>query len=360
MKIGIFTFHSCYNYGAVLQAFALKSYVEGTFDSTVGVVDYKCSGNDDLLHYSKIEPSFIRSNSKLKRLGKKLVYRLFVKPAYKKKCIKFENFKRAHLSITDDMAGHDAVLLGSDQIWNPSITNGYQDVYFGSSVKGGEGARIAYAASCGSISEFSEENRAELIRLVGDVDFVGVRESSLCDYLKANGINAVNTADPTFLLSKEEYVSLLGLKPRPRKKYVLEYVLQKNDALDELASTVASERGCEVVRICGYVKRQPVDNGIFDAGPIDFLELMMGADYVVTNSFHGTAFSLIFKKNFNVLMPDSRSSRLTDLLTRLSLLNRAATDGEVCTEDINYSEVNLELEKFLQESKGFLNSSIKG
>ena len=166
MKIGILTFHNVPNYGAVLQAFALKSFVEKNFDAKTFIVDYKCVGNDD--SFKNIKQSFYKINNVLKRIYKIAQFDFYIGRKYDYKIIKFEDFKKSYLSVSelkDTLKDFDVILCGSDQIWNPRITNGFQDVYFG--VKKPKTTKyISYAASCGDISEFSVQEKENLLRLV--------------------------------------------------------------------------------------------------------------------------------------------------------------------------------------------------
>lgn len=363
-KIGILTFHHVPNYGAVLQAYALKTYLQNTANADVSVIDFQCRGNSAAFEPSRYCKTVTASGNLLKKAAKTVLVRAFAQNAYQKKYHAFSEFFKEELPQAPYSAGiyedYDYLFCGSDQIWNDEITDGFQMPYFGADRPQGSRAVVsAYAASCGDIADFDEAKKRALFALVSGMDHVGVREKSLAEALQAQGIAAVNTVDPTFLLTKEEYISALGLKPRHPQKYIVQYELKKDPALDALAAKISGEKGLPIVKICGYM-RMSCEKGIFDIGPRQFLEWMASAEYVVTNSFHGTAFSLIFEKDFNVLLPASRKGRLTDLLRSVGLTDRICTvPQETDRTSIDYQQVMPRLAEEIRGSKQYIDRILR-
>ncbi len=356
-SIGILTFHNVPNYGASLQAFALKKYLENATDSSVNVLDFRCPGNsDEFLPKNYLKTTYTSDNI-IKTLIKKFLVYTFYKKSYEKKHRKFTAFNRDMLGVApyeDVYNKYHIIFCGSDQIWNPRITDGFKDPYFGlDKGKCSQTVISSFSASCGDITEFTREERNELFSRVKNLECVGVREKTLVEALQEAGIEAVNTVDPTFLLTKEEYTRYFSTV-NEKKGYVLEYALRQNPALDEAAQRIAAQKGLAVKKVCGYIGITP-ENGIFSADPKDFIELVSGADYIVTNSFHGTAFSLIFNKDFNVVLPESRRGRVTDLLCSLGLEGRICEGAEDCDlSPVDYNEPNEIINKKINDSKRFI------
>ncbi len=359
MKIGILTFHNVPNYGAALQAFALKTYLT-KMGNTVSVIDFQCPGNDSAFLPENSKKSFVASTNPIKRILKEVIYSVNIKKDYAVKWAKFENFAKKHFNISpDDINDFDVIFCGSDQIWNPGITNGFKSKYF-CSCDMGNAVSASYAASCGDIAEFSDEQFSEFLALIKNMDFVGVREKSLCDTLKENGIEALCTVDPTFLLSSEDYIKQLNLTKMQKPKYLLQYALQNTKELDEAAAEIAKQKGLEVIKICGYVPFKSKGKGVFNAGPQEFLQYLYNAEYIVTNSFHGVALSLIFEKDFTSSLPKSRKGRITDLLGSLSLENRILKDrNNIMTDKIDYDIVGNKLSDMISCSTDYIEKVLR-
>lgn len=362
-KIGILTFHNVPNYGAILQTYALKKYLEKISNREVRIIDFQCQGNDRNFEPNMIEKQIItRKGFVVKRVIKLFRYLVFSKKAYTKKTKMFSEFRRIYLNIDSELnvlkKNYDLVVCGSDQIWNPNITKGFQDYYFGAN-KNQTGLRtISYAASCGDVEEISAENENQFLNNISKLGKVGIREKSLDNYLHDRGIESFCNIDPTFLLCKEEYIEEFSLSCL-NEKYILVYALQKNGLLESIAKKVASELQLPIIVVCGYMAREKHgDNELFDVAPTKFLELLYNSDYVITNSFHGLAFSLIFEKNFSVVMPKSRGSRLQDFLLELNLLDRVCVDDNIRVTDVNYKSVNNLLKSKIESSKQYLISEI--
>lgn len=364
-KACIFTFHNVPNYGAVLQTYALSHYVEKELDYHVDVMNFQCKGNGSEFEPGEYIKSASRNRKKIATLYKKVMLSLYCEKDYRKKYLRYQEFKKSWLSETpyNKEYTYDAVILGSDQIWNPDITGGFQAEFFGQSELVKSKVKVAYAASCGDISIFTEVQKNEVAERIKSLDYVGVREKSLSEFLSERYIENICTLDPTFLLSSDEYDALVQSRPQKKNPYILVYELQKNDELENLAFKIAQEKRFEVRVLAGYIscsKKKQFE--IRDAGPVEFLSLIKDADYILTNSFHGTAFSLIYKKDFNVILPRIRTSRVVDLLTELGLAGRIVGKGECETNyaHIDYSAIGKNIEKLKVSSKCFLQEALGG
>lgn len=362
---GILTFHNAPNYGAVLQAYALSNYLKDSFSYTVDIIDFQCAGNGQEFDPAIYLSTLCRGKNPVVTLCKKTLIKMFFERGYREKNEKFRQFREKYLSVVPfGTVGHYGTLLfGSDQIWNPAITNGFRPEYFGETDMISAERKVSYAASCGDVADFSEEQQKTLVKHVLSLDSVGVREKSLCDFLSGNGVDCACTVDPTFLLTENDYDALLQsggmMGPTGCSAYLLVYELQKDAFLEQNAFAIAREKNLEVKILSGYADFhacRPYE--IRNAGPIEFLSLVRNARYVLTNSFHGTAFSLIYRKPFNVVLPVSRSSRIMDLLATLHLCDRVITGQNLDTSDIDYDSLTTLLQDHVRMSKNYLERAL--
>lgn len=362
-KACIFTFHNVPNYGAILQTYAMAHYIEKNFSYHVDIMDFQCKGNGSEFEPAEFIKTACRSKKKLASIYKKMMMSLYFEKGYRRKYLRFQEFKKRYLSVIPyDMTYiYDAVILGSDQIWNPDITGGFQAEFFGQSklIKGK--TNVAYAASCGDVSALSEAQNNDLIKYTSKLDYVGVREKSLSVFLQENGVKNTCTLDPTFLLSANEYNTLVQDESQKTDQYILVYELQKNCEMEKLAFRIAKEKNLKVRMLVGYIsyaKKKSYE--IRDAGPAEFLSLIRNADYILTNSFHGTVFSLIYKKDFNVVLPRTRTSRVIDLLNEIGLMNRivGANECELSFEHIDYEAIEDSIRRIEISSKNFLREAL--
>lgn len=358
MKIGIATFHNTPNYGAVLQAFALLTYLKGR-GHDVNVIDYLCAGNDESFSPNNIEETIKKNPNFIKRTIKIFLFSFFVKKEYSKKYKKFKDFQHSFLNLCSfDTKDFDAVFFGSDQIWNPRITHGFKPFYFGADTSS-QTIAASFAASCGDVSTVSSEEDDFYSNLC-NLDYIGVREKGLYNYIRSLGLNCSLTLDPTLLLNKEDYIKELNLQ-KTSDAFILVYELHKNKELDIFAQQLSKKTGLKIKKVCGFLPFDGKKNkGFFDFGPIDFLELLYNSKYVITNSFHGIALSIIFEKNFNVVLPNFRSERITDFLSMLSLQNRIVSLGKSDFSNIDYSHLSNEFIQSVTLSKKYLNSILEG
>lgn len=361
-KAGILTFHNVPNYGAVLQAYALKTYLEKEYGFSVSILDFQCQGNsDEFIPRNYLERLSVSSNP-LKKTVKKILIKANIEKSYTEKHNKFENFRKKNLNLSEfkcEDNGCDYIFCGSDQIWNYEITGGFQPPYFGCGLSSSKTKCISYAASCGDIENFSPENIEKMRELLKGFESISVREKNTQKKLCEMNIDSQVVLDPVFLLDKNEYIKKLGKKTSDAQNYVLEYALRPDSRLDNAAKKIASEKNIQLKKVCGYCNLRKED-GFFNAGPEDFIDLVSNAEYIVTNSFHGTAFSLVFRKDFNVCLPQLRKGRIVDLLEILNLKNRICDDeNNFCSDSINYEKIETTMEEQIAFSKDFIRKTIE-
>ena len=363
MKIKTITCHDVYNLGASLQAYALQKYLQGE-GHDVEIIDYKpfyLSGHYNLWG---INPIYNKPFIKQLYLLAKLPGRLF---ALKRKEA-FDTFTKDYLFLTqryhsnEELKSHppiaDAYIAGSDQIWNTTFNNG-RDPAFYLDFAPKDTIKISYAASLAT-NEVPKEYCSFMSQMLKNFDYVSVRETSSIQLIKALGRDdAVAVCDPVFLLSKEKWNNMgkdLGLK---QKKYILVYDFDNNPIIEQIAKKIAKVKGLCIFNVGPFKKSYAVKNYIY-SDPIDFISLVRDASYIVSNSFHATAFALIFNKDFCVVnRKEALNERMASLLADLQLDDRIASKYHPSLlNTINYNHIQLKMKKMVEYSKLFLTNAL--
>ena len=375
MKIKTITCHHVYNYGASLQAYALQHYLE-SLGHEVEIIDF-----NPWFHCDRYNPFWIPKNAigraasiikkfpllryiwcpykayrggMFKTWGRKAAFDAFEKEYYHLTSIKY--FSSEELMQNPPMA--DAYIAGSDQIWNTFSNNGKESGYyldFGND----QTKRISYAASLATNS-IKDECKDFIKEKLAKFSSISVREKTGASLLADLGISNVSVVlDPVFLLDKSEWkqLSLKGnLYGLSHESYVLVYdFLGNDDNMISFAKAYAKEKSLKIVSINDFSERGYADININNAGPLEFLSLIDNAACVIASSFHATAFSVIFQKEFYTfsLKGHHNSSRMLDFLSSLGLQDRMnPTLMQVST--INWVKISLVLDKRKDESFAFL------
>lgn len=368
--IGILTFYWADDYGALLQCYALKTYMS-RFDNTAVIPYYPKN-----LRYRYRLLKYSRSDKMRKKI-RMVVHQLRTKEFYSRLAAKLRmaHFRRRFLtadfrkldsarSIPAYRPGISAYIVGSDQVWNPEITEGLQEGYFCAFPKP-EGVRfIAYAASIGS-ERLDVAYDARIARYFENFAAVSVREGTSASYIeKLYGREPETVVDPVFLLEKKDWEQLLKNKDLSKKNYIAVYDTEYNE---EMAHYIASLR--EKLRLPVLVLR--AEKRYYDwggqeeyargCGPLEFLEYLYHAAYVVTNSFHGTAMSIIFHKSFAAFPHSKRKARLEWILHAAGLESRMAhtiPEGVQGMEKVDWHQVDKALQEEIERSRSFIRKEI--
>lgn len=359
MKIKTITCHDVYNVGASLQAYALQTYLT-SLGNDVEIIDYKpdyLSGHYRL--WGGVNPTFDKPLVRELYCLAKLPGRLNALKSERKK--NFDSFRENYLKLTDRYSSinelrknppeADLYFAGSDQIWNTFFQNGKDPAFYldfgNKSVK-----KASYAASF-STETVSDEYKEQITKWIKELDYISVRESSGLNVLKSLGINnGVQVFDPVFLLDKAMWEAFD--MSSNEDDYILVYDFDGNQNIKEIAQRIATEKDCKIYSIQGF---DYPDKCFTQAGPIEFLKLIYNAKYVVSNSFHATAFSIIFEKQFWVLnRGEAINTRMHDLTESLDILDRlVSTKEEVdLNSTIDFESVYEKLNPMINESKGFI------
>ena len=349
MKIGIITFHRADNYGAVLQAFGLYKKIQELFvHNEVYIVDYcpeKIKEYYRLLSFKNIF-NFISSAIRL--------------PFNIKRKVKFNKFRKEKFKYIDikDIHCLDFLVCGSDQIWNPNITGGIDLHYFGH-ITGFTGKIIAYAASDGGCLENIDTDILEKYLL--NFSAISVREPSMLPFLKQNNDDISVVLDPVFLFDMEFWKKITY---QIKKKYILIYRMANDEKVEQDAYLLAKQKGLRIIEISyGFSFRKILKNEhriITTAGIHDFLSYILHAEYIFTNSFHGTAFSIIFNKDFYTYrLNNKKNNRIHTILSWFNITDRYGDNFNIKEQNkINYLIVNNLVTKRRNESLYFLEKNI--
>ncbi|MFU2375350.1 polysaccharide pyruvyl transferase family protein [Phocaeicola plebeius] len=351
-KIGIITIHSDLNYGAFLQAFALTSFLrKNGYDASI--IDYRKIPNHPRLY--KFPLNIIYKLYNLPRLYR---YRSFISPMLSK--YRYNSLKELS-SFNEE---YDLLITGSDQIWNP-LCGGLgklNPAYFLAFAPNNRYKKIAYGSSVGSYI-FNKEEQIQVKQWLNDFTHLSTRELAGSQQLESFLHRKVKVVlDPTLLIDKEEWLKY-SKKCTITEKYVLVYYIDELDEVVSYARKIADYYGWKVALITNMAKKHPnVDIKIPHCGPAQFLWLFDKAEYIVTNSFHGTAFAINFNKDFISVIKRNSPQRAQTLLNNVGLPERLLTnieDVDKLPSHINYDEPNKKLNELRQDSISYLLNAIE-
>jgi len=365
MKVGILTFPNSTSYGATLQMYALYHTVKSLGHDTE-VINYysKFMKAEKHIHQGKSGKTLRAS---LKRRAAKAIHFRLERA--------FRHFEKNNMTLypkrpfvdksrlSDVGKRYDAVICGSDQVWNPHITDADLSYFLDFCTESTR--RISYAPSFG-IDTFSKEF-GEMIRpSIVAFNALSVREKVGGDYvMREFGLNASIVCDPTMLLTADEWTGIEHKYPVSPNSYILFYTIRKSERLMNYCRRLSKETGLKIVVVGGNIfsniKRRDKDiEYATDISPEQWLYLVHNAACVVTNSFHGSAFSIIYHKNFYVELSSATNSRLSNITNVLGLQSRVV-DHKECEDlgDCNYSIADIELPKIRMESLAFLKNALQ-
>lgn len=354
MKVGILTFPNSQSYGASLQMIALyKTIVELGFSAEI--INYKNSFMKNRKHVPSKENKLIKLVRRIKNFPKANKFRKFEHS--------FQLFPHREIDNLNDLKQiaerYDYVIVGSDQVWNPKVT-GCDYSYFLDFITE-KRKKIAYAPSFGVI-DLEKNNAEKIARLLNEFAFISVRESAGCDIVKSLiGKTCPVVLDPTMLRAKEEWKSLEKEIANIPNQYILNFTLNNVEYVKNFTENLSLETGLPIVNICGKLSEEKckvINAGL--CGPREWLYLMDHSRYVITDSFHGTVFSIIFEKQNFISLASSTNSRLKTLLNTFVLMNRAIKENSSYGDyaKIDYTKVNAILKQKRELSKSFLMNAL--
>lgn len=367
-KIGILTYHRAENYGALLQAYGMRTYLlQQGFDASF--VDYWPNYHDSYFN--------IFSLNRFKKSGVKAkIQYLFETVVFygmkRRRKRNLQSFMKNQLGLPEEIKyssnkavcnEFDVVVYGSDQIWrkqNLPGCKGYDFWYFGSDNVTAK--KISYAGSMGTINTTPEEDE-QLKPYFERFAALAVREAPLKDYLAKLGLNSTVVLDPVFLLDKEDWRKMYSSSKSALKhlgKYILYYNLLSNAESTAFANQLSSKTGLSVIEISKkYEIKQLKARYNHTASVQEFLSLIDHAEYVVSNSFHGVAFSIIFEKQFYAIGMGARANRVQSLLNSLGIEDRYVEMNVDLSRVIDYNMVKGKIADIKKNSMDYLSVVLK-
>ena len=368
MKILTLTCHDVYNYGASLQAYALQKHLAFLGHDT-SIIDYKPNYLDTKYRLSW----FVNPNSPhFSKCNKNICFRIFyilkryledLKFSSRKKV--FNEFKKKYLITTkrynsyiqlcQDPPKANVYIVGSDQVWNNNpLLNGWDAAFF---LQFGHNCvqRISYAASFGSTKNCPDI----MTRWINSLDAISIREKSSLKLMQDITKPIEVVCDPVFLLTKEEWIKSLELS-QGKNDYILIYNLSgDNEVLINHARFLAKAKGLKIHYMV-VDKKLPDAINIKGAGPKEFLEEILNASYVFSDSFHATAFALIFNKEFYTYQFKSEHASQRMLILLESIRQKARYNPQNLNGDLPYDEdeINSILAQYIEGSKDWLKNNL--
>ena len=360
MRVATITFHCSYNFGSVLQAFALQKAIEILGHDTT-IIDYRSRNFEQYRLFRLGRP---------RSMARRLVD--FRSNLARKKS--FEKFWRDYLKMTPVTYSYrdeermvelndqfDCFVCGSDQIWNLDCTGGVVGPFFLSFVKGKR--KASYAPSLAHMS-FRPENddRDGLRRALSSFDYISIREgSTLCQIEGLVDKPVAVASDPTVLLEKDDYAPLISSSGAVQEPYLFVYLLRRCPELLESARLLSKSYGLRVLYCAEKDLDLPNSENLKGIGPDAFLSLVAGAEAVLSNSFHASVFSTILEVPFRTFACDGSASRMTDYLGSLELGGQVATVVDTSFPRVtDWSRARERRAQLREESMGMLREAIEG
>lgn len=369
--VGVITLHNSPNYGSCLQTYATQRVFDALGAET-SVIDYY---RYDAIPENETERALngqLASKLPIFRIpGAKALARVPVSRMVARRAAPLDEFRRSALNLTPrkyysaeeleaDSPACDVYCTGSDQVWNSTWNGGFERAFYLSFAPVGA-KRIAYAASIGKSA--LEDWEAPLMReALSSYSAISVREAEAADLLDSIGIHgAVPVIDPTLMLGPAEWRAVSD-GWEPDRPYILLYQLNRNPNFDEYAQRVSKAARLPVVRIAyGVHEKRRGETAVVCPSVGRFLSLFCGAELVLTDSFHGTAFSVNLGKPFVSIAPERFSGRIGNLLRMTGLEGRLLgdwNDVSLAAEKLNFSMARVVLSRERERARGFLRGAL--
>lgn len=356
MKIGIYTIHSHYNYGAMFQAYGTQKALEKLgFDAELVNV------------YTKEEEFKNEHNFFSFKLKFFLIYFYTkINPKIPRKFKRFRDF-HSNMNLSKRYFGieeiyknppqYDIHLAGSDQIWN--IQRGFSDKpYYFLDFLNDDDIKISYASSFGA-SNINPIYNEKLSNFLSTFKAIAVREDEGVEIIKkATGLDAVQVMDPTFLLDDKEWGALDTVTPIVQGDYIFCYGFDGSEKSKQMVESIRQRLNLPLVAVAvGLFFPFKIDKFIKDAGPLEFINLIRNAKFVISGSYHGIAFAIHFRKSFFGTIHPTRNARMKTMLNKLNLSNRQLEYPEKILY-MSDDQVNIDYKLVENNIKKVVNSSI--
>ena len=365
MKIKTLTTYDVYNYGAALQAYALMTYLSN-LGNDVEIINYQPDYLTRKYDYKWVNPESAMSRYAVTRvlyrilkflqrqttIGRKRAFDQFTRDCLRTTQCRYSSFDELSANPPES----DLYIAGSDQIWNVFYEAGRDPAFYLEFVQ--QGKRASYAASF-SYLDIDEANMKRISNSLHKFTAISVREHHGLELLSQMGLKGTWVLDPVFLLPVDEWERLANIKI-PSDKYLLVYDFERNSALQDFARTYAQRRGLKIYSINDTYPLPYADRNFSSAGPREFVGLIRHCAAFVSNSFHGTAFSILFHKPVFVFnrrrhKVNSRMESLLGIFELDDCLIKSPASAEKAMERIfDYDKIESIKKRELVRSMDFL------
>jgi len=367
MKIGILTFHASHNYGSMLQAYALQHFLhqKGYEVETINlrIIEQRRLYKFPLIPMKGLMRRYIKSMLNplwlFHECKKWIRYEEFLEKYIKKSSKEYGSWEEIKKDLP--ILGYQCIITGSDQIWNMK-SHDFDISYFLPdrllSIK-----KVAYSPSFGDLlSEITNERERFIKGCVSEYSCISVREKSMKDYLEKLLHREVELVlDPTLLLYSNDYESIITKEPLIKGDYIFYYTPGVNFALEEFALKISDHMGLTIVTSFPRILRKKNFVSVYEAGPLEFLNLVKNAKFVIGKSFHLIAFSVLFHKEF-IAIDGNSDSRMKSFLSLLSLSERGMVNENnyktISLRNIDFDQVDRIIEEMRNHSRDFLIKSL--
>lgn len=370
-KVGVITLHNSPNYGSCLQTYATQ-VVLARVGANAEIIDYY---RKDAIPENEVDRALngqlVKKMPIFKVPGVKQIAKIPVSRMVARRRAPLDEFRHSKLALTErsyysaeeldaNPPVADVYCTGSDQVWNSIWNNGFDRAFYLSFAPEGK-RKIAYAASIGKAK--LEDWEAEPMRkALSSYSCISVREQEAADLLESIGVHgAVPVIDPTLMLNREDWEVIadgwVSLEP-----YILVYQLNRNAEFDSYVQKVAKKTGLKVMRIAyGVHEKRSGENAVVCPSVGRFLSLFLGAEIVITDSFHGTAYSVNLGKKFVAISPGRFNGRIANLLAMTGLEDhwlQSFKNLELAEASFNHGSVKNVLDSKRREATVFLDNAV--
>ena len=369
MKVAVVTRHAISNYGSILQTYATTQAFKKC-NADAEIIDYIRDDEkpenliDTYIKSSKVWNLCFLTRAIYKLLQSKNIFHMEkVFSQHRKEIL---NLTSHHYACDKDFVNYpiiaDIYCTGSDQVWGKIGCSNYDKNYFLDFAPKNSKC-IAYSASFGK-EQLCPELKENLKSLVDKYQKIMVREISAKELLKKySDVDSDIVLDPTLLLNQSEWIEFIHGENIPYKNYILLYQLHHNKKFDQYAKYLAKKMGLKLVRVSVSKHfRYKVGKFEYIPSPKKFLSLIYNSSFVLTDSFHGTVFSIIFNKQFIDILPDLTGTRIESLLQIFNIKDRIVKsydDINVINNSIDYNNVNTILDTRSRVSLSLLREALK-
>ncbi|MDD6489415.1 MAG: polysaccharide pyruvyl transferase family protein [Clostridia bacterium] len=368
LKIGIITYHAADNYGSALQAYALNRFLTDNFSEECYVINYRPTLQEKMY-------ALYFDNDSFRNVLKNIYIFFTIKSKRVNRIRNFDEFRKSRMNLYPkevtaninqlELSRYDVIVCGSDQIWNIRIKD-YNPVYMLKNIN--TPCKLSYSASMGGVDlNLTESESKEICETLSEFQGISVRENIAKKMLEECGLKDIQThVDPTFLLTASQWEQIMS-KRIIQGDYIFFYSVDCNDESIKIASWYGDMLNLPVVYVNtawkSYFIKEKNLKWAKVSGVEDFLSLVYYSKAVLSGSFHGSAFSIIFNKPFYRIQKKRNNSAVVDDRVRSLFKAFELEDREICTEnykekidglfDINYQTVNEKIQKARENTKEY-------